>query len=57
VAVNFGVDAVQMSGPGEPLLTIGGYEPYGELIFLGPGAVAIWDSTPPARANQVSSSS
>ncbi|MEX1094151.1 MAG: DUF3459 domain-containing protein [Acidimicrobiia bacterium] len=49
VAVNFGSDAVQMSSPGDPLLTDGGFEPHGDLTFLGPGAAAIWDSTPPKR--------
>lgn len=57
VAVNFGSEAVQMSSPGEPILTVGGYEPHGDLTFLGPGAVAIWDSAPGDRANQLSSSS
>ncbi len=47
VAVNFGSQPVQMNIPGIPLLTSGGYEPHGDMTFLGPGAAAIWDSTPP----------
>ena len=55
VAVNFGSDAAQMASPGDPLLTVGEYEPDGNLTLLGAGAAAIWDSGPPGSADQLSS--
>ena len=56
VAINFGSDAVQMNRLGDPLFTDGAYEPHGSLVFLGPGAIAIWDSTSPEPSGPLSSS-
>jgi hypothetical protein len=57
VAINFGNDAVQLNRLGDPVMTLGGYEPYNGLVFLGPGAVVIWDSTAFVAREPLSSSS
>jgi len=57
VAINFGEEAVQLNRLGDPVITVGGYEPYDGLVFLGPGAVVIWDSTAYGLPHPLSSSS
>jgi alpha-glucosidase len=57
VAINFGEEAVQLNRLGDPVITLGGYEPYDGLVFLGPGAVVIWDSTAYGLPHPLSSSS